>query len=172
MRRVRIYTDGGCEGNPGPGGWAAVLECNGHRKELSGGEAATTNNRMELQAALEALCALKEPCAVELFTDSEYLRQGITEWLPAWKARGWRTAEKKPVKNEDLWRPLDEAARRHRLTWHWVRSHTGHPGNERCDRLAAAAIERLRQTHTADELRAALAAFQQRDANSAQGVLL
>lgn len=172
MKTVQIYTDGGCEGNPGPGGWAAVLEGNGHRKELSGAAPATTNNRMELQAAIEALRALKEPCVVELFTDSEYVRQGITAWLPAWKVRGWRTTDKKPVKNADLWRALDEAARRHRITWHWVRGHTGHPQNELCDRLAAAAVRRLRQTHTTNQLRAALAAFQQPATNSAQGVLL
>jgi ribonuclease HI len=172
MNQVRIHTDGGCEGNPGPGGWAAVLECNGHRKELSGGAPATTNNRMELQAALEALRALKAPCTVELFTDSEYVRQGITEWLPAWKARGWRTVNKQPVKNEDLWRALDEAARRHQIRWRWIKGHNGHPENEQCDRLAAAAIRRVRQSHTAADLRAALAVFREGRADSTQGVLL
>lgn len=166
-----IHIDGRCEGNPGPDGWAAVLEYDGHRKELSGGELATTNNRMELQAAIEALRALKEPCLVEMFTDSEYVRQGITEWLPVWKARGWRTADKKPVKNEDLWPALDEIARRHCVTWRWVRGHAGHPANEHCDRLAAAAIDRIRRSHTAEQLRAALAVFQQLDDDSSQGVV-
>ncbi len=171
-KTVRIYTDGGCEGNPGPGGWAAVLEYNGHRKELSGSQPATTNNRMELQAAIEALRALKEPCAVELFTDSEYVRNGITDWLPAWKKRGWRTAGKKPVKNKDLWQALDEATQRHKVTWHWVKGHNGHAQNERCDQLAAEAIRQVRKSHTADQLRAALNTFQQRDSSTSQESLL
>jgi len=172
MKQVTIHTDGACEGNPGPGGWAAVLECAGHRKELSGGAPATTNNRMELQAAITALQALKEPCAVELFTDSEYLRQGITEWLPGWKARGWRTADKKPVKNADLWRALDEAARRHRVQWRWVKGHNGHADNERYDWLAKEAIRKIRRDCTPNQLDAHLAAFQQRNANITQGELL
>jgi ribonuclease HI len=172
MKRVTIHTDGACESNPGPGGWAAMLECAGRRKELSGGEPATTNNRMELQAAIAALQALKEPCAVELFTDSEYLRQGITEWLPGWKARGWRTADKKPVKNADLWRALDEAGRRHRVQWRWVKGHNGHADNERCDQLARAAIRQVRQSHTPSQLAEQLAEFQQRDRPPPQPRLL
>jgi ribonuclease HI len=127
---------------------------------------------MELQAAIAALQALKEPCAVELFTDSEYLRQGITEWLPGWKARGWRTSDKKPVKNADLWRTLDEATRRHRLQWRWVKGHNGHTDNERCDQLAKAAIRQVRRACTPDQLDTHLAAFQQRNANITQGELL
>ncbi len=137
---VEIHTDGACRGNPGPGGWAALLRWRGHEKELSGGEPCTTNNRMELTAAIAALEALKRPMRVRLVTDSEYLRQGITRWLPAWQARGWRTADKKPVANLDLWQRLLEAARRHRIEWHWTRGHAGDPDNERVDRLARAAI--------------------------------
>ena len=133
---VEIHTDGACSGNPGPGGWGAVLSWRGHTKEISGFEPATTNNRMELTAAIEALESLKRPMAVRMFTDSNYLRQGITNWLPAWRVRGWRTADNKPVKNEDLWRELDRAASRHEIEWHWVKGHAGHPENERADRLA------------------------------------
>jgi len=138
--RVTIYTDGACSGNPGPGGWAALLIYNGREKELSGGEPVTTNNRMELTAAIRALEALTRPCTVDLFTDSQYVRQGITEWLRGWKARGWRTADKKPVKNEDLWRRLDEARARHEVVWHWVRGHADDPLNHRVDALAVAAM--------------------------------
>jgi ribonuclease HI len=138
--RVTIYTDGACSGNPGPGGWAALLIYNGREKELSGGEAATTNNRMELTAAIRALEALTRPCTVDLFTDSQYVRHGIMEWLRNWKARGWRTADKKPVKNEDLWRRLDEARTRHEVVWHWVRGHADDPLNHRVDALAVAAM--------------------------------
>jgi ribonuclease HI len=137
---VEIFTDGACSGNPGPGGWAAILRYGDVEKELSGGEPATTNNRMEMTAAVEALSALKRPCRVRLFTDSQYLRDGIMRWLPQWKARGWRTADKKPVKNVDLWERLDLAAARHRIEWVWVRGHAGHPENERADVLARAAI--------------------------------
>ena len=158
-KKVTIHTDGACEGNPGPGGWAAVLEHGGRTKEIAGGVAATTNNRMELQAAIAALNALKEPCEVELFTDSEYLRDGVTEWLSVWKARGWRTADKKPVKNEDLWRQLDEAAARHRIQWHWLKGHAGHPLNERCDWRARAEIEALRKRSTPAQLAACLEEF-------------
>ena len=133
---VVIYTDGACSGNPGPGGWGALLMASGRERELCGGEAATTNNRMELTAAIEALEALKRPCRVELHTDSRYLRDGISQWLAQWKARGWRTASKSAVKNEDLWRRLDAAAARHRIDWRWVRGHAGHPLNERADALA------------------------------------
>ena len=134
--RVEIWTDGACAGNPGPGGWGAVLRYGGHEKALKGGEALTTNNRMELTAAIEALEALKRPCAVSLHTDSQYLRGGITGWLGGWKRNGWRTLDRKPVKNEDLWRRLDAAAARHAIEWRWVRGHAGNPLNERADRLA------------------------------------
>ena len=133
---VTIYTDGACSGNPGPGGWGAVLIFGETERDICGGEAATTNNRMELMAAIQALEALKRPCRVELHTDSQYVRTGITEWLAGWKARGWRTAAKAPVKNEDLWRRLDEARSRHEVQWRWVRGHNGHPLNERADALA------------------------------------
>ena len=133
---VLIYTDGACRGNPGPGGWGAVLIAGGKEKDICGGELSTTNNRMELMAAIEALRALKRPCKVELHTDSQYLRTGITEWLAGWKARGWRTAAKTPVKNEDLWRALDEARLRHEVDWRWVKGHAGHELNERADALA------------------------------------
>jgi ribonuclease HI len=139
---VVIHTDGACSGNPGPGGWGAVLEARGQVRELSGGEALTTNNRMELMAAIAALEALTRPCEVDLHTDSTYVRDGVTKWIHAWKRRGWRTADNKPVKNEDLWRALEAAAERHRVRWHWVRGHAGNDGNERADRLARAAITR------------------------------
>ena len=134
--RVTIYTDGACSGNPGPGGWAALLIYDGREKELSGGESLTTNNRMELTAAIMALEGLTRPCRVDLFTDSQYVRHGITEWLRNWKARGWRTADKKPVKNAELWQELLAAARPHRVDWRWVKGHAGHAENERADRLA------------------------------------
>ncbi len=140
---VEIWTDGACSGNPGPGGWAALLRYGDHERTLSGAEPRTTNNRMELLAAIRALEALRRPCRVRLVTDSEYLKKGVTEWLPRWKARGWRTSERKPVKNADLWRRLDELARRHDIEWEWVRGHAGHPENERVDRLARAALKRL-----------------------------
>jgi ribonuclease HI len=140
---VEIYTDGACRGNPGPGGWAAVLSADGHEKQISGAALQTTNNRMELQAVIEALQALKRPLAVRLYTDSQYVRRGILEWLPQWKARGWKTADRKPVKNQDLWQQLETAAARHRIEWHWVPGHAGIPGNERCDVLANAAIDGL-----------------------------
>jgi ribonuclease HI len=133
---VTIFTDGACRGNPGPGGWGAILIFGDHEREIWGGEAATTNNRMELTAAIEALTALKRPCRVELHTDSQYVRNGISQWLPLWKARGWRTMSKGAVKNEDLWRRLDEAASRHQVDWRWVKGHAGHPLNERADALA------------------------------------
>jgi ribonuclease HI len=133
---VEIYSDGACRGNPGPGGWGALLRANGLEKELYGGDADTTNNRMELTAAIRALEALKRPSQVRLYTDSIYVMKGITTWIRDWKRRGWRTADKKPVKNEDLWRQLDEVAARHRIEWHWVKGHAGHPENERADELA------------------------------------
>lgn len=135
-RRVAIWTDGACSGNPGPGGWGAVLTWNGHERELSGGEADTTNNRMELTAAIAALEALRRPAAVDLYTDSQYLRGGITGWLRGWKRNGWRTADRKPVKNADLWQRLEAAAGRHDITWHWVKGHAGTAENERADELA------------------------------------
>lgn len=141
MKKVTIYTDGACSGNPGPGGWGAVLEYNGTHKELSGHSEETTNNRMELQAAIEALKVLKEPCQVELYTDSTYVRDGITQWLEGWKKKGWKTASKKPVKNKEYWLALEEAMARHEVTWHWVKGHNGHPGNERADSLATSAIK-------------------------------
>jgi ribonuclease HI len=137
---VDIYTDGACSGNPGPGGWGAVLRWGGHTRELSGFDPAATNNRMELMAAISALDALKRPMNVRVFTDSDYLRQGITTWLPAWKKRGWRTADRQPVKNQDLWLRLEQALAGHRVDWHWVRGHSGDPDNERADQLARAAI--------------------------------
>jgi ribonuclease HI len=139
---VEIHTDGACSGNPGPGGWAAVLRWRGHERELVGGEPSTTNNRMELLAAIVALESLKRPMRVRLHTDSDYLRSGITRWLPAWKARGWRTADRKPVKNRELWERLEAATARHRVEWAWIRGHAGDPLNERADRLARAAIAR------------------------------
>ncbi len=137
---VDIYTDGACSGNPGPGGWAAVLRWRGRTRELSGSDPMTTNNRMELMAAISALEALKRPMAVRLFTDSDYLRQGITAWLPTWKGRGWRTADRQPVKNQDLWQRLEQALARHQVDWLWVRGHSGDPDNERADQLARAAL--------------------------------
>ncbi len=142
---MEIFTDGACSGNPGLGGWGAILRHGPHEKELSGAEAETTNNRMELMAAIAALRALKEPVIVDLYTDSEYLKRGITEWLARWKARGWKTAARKPVKNADLWRQLEEAMAPHEVRWHWVRGHAGHEMNERADALARAAIARLRR---------------------------
>lgn len=141
---VEIYTDGACKGNPGIGGWGVLLRNRGRERELHGGEAHTTNNRMELMAAITALETLTRPCTVRLHTDSRYVLQGITEWLPGWKQRGWKTAGKQPVKNDDLWRRLDEASSRHQVEWVWVKGHSGHDGNERADMLANRGIEALR----------------------------
>jgi ribonuclease HI len=140
---IEIYTDGACRGNPGPGGWAALLQRGVREKEISGAEAHTTNNRMELTAVIRALEALKRPVRASVYTDSQYVRRGIREWLPQWKARGWRTAGRKPVKNQDLWQRLDQLAAGHEIEWHWVPGHAGVPGNERVDRLANAAIDTL-----------------------------
>jgi ribonuclease HI len=140
---VTIYTDGACRGNPGPGGWGAVLQSGPHAKEIKGAEAQTTNNRMELSAAIHALAALKRPCTVALYTDSQYVRKGILEWMPQWKLRDWRTADRKPVKNVDLWQALDAQVARHKIEWHWVKGHAGVPGNERADQLANEAIDEL-----------------------------
>jgi ribonuclease HI len=139
-KKVTIYTDGACSGNPGPGGWGALLIYGGKEKELSGGEAHTTNNRMELMAAIRALEALKSPCGIDLYTDSTYVRHGIMEWIHGWKKNGWRTADKKPVKNADLWQALEAAAARHTVTWHWVKGHSGDAHNDRVDALAVKAI--------------------------------
>ena len=136
MKQVDIYTDGACKGNPGRGGWGALLRCQGQTRELCGGETQTTNNRMELRAAIEALAALKEPCQVALTTDSTYVRDGITQWMAKWQRNGWRTAAGKPVKNQDLWGALAQQVDRHTVDWHWVKGHSGHPDNERADQLA------------------------------------
>lgn len=159
MKKVVIHSDGGCHGNPGPGGWAATLSYGPHNRELSGGEPATTNNRMELCGAIEALKALKEPCEVEFFTDSEYVKHGVTTWLATWKSNGWRTKSKKPVKNEDLWRALDIAASRHKVQWNWLKAHSGHDKNERCDLLANEAISNIKKTFSSDQLKVALTQF-------------
>src|SRR5262245_16895683 len=144
QHHVVIHTDGACSGNPGPGGWGAILQWGDHTREMKGGEPHTTNNRMELMAAISALEALKQPCAVDLHTDSQYLRHGITDWIKGWKRNGWKTADKKPVKNVDLWQRLEAALARHRVNWHWVRGHAGHDLNERADELAREAIADLR----------------------------
>lgn len=143
MQKITIYTDGGCRGNPGPGGWGAVLEWGDHRKELKGHARETTNNRMELTAAIEALSAIKRSLPVDLYTDSVYLRDGINRWLANWKRNNWRTANRKPVKNQDLWQALDELNANHEVVWHWVKGHAGHPGNERADALANEAMDEL-----------------------------
>jgi ribonuclease HI len=143
VTQVELYTDGACRGNPGPGGWAALLVAGAERKELSGAEPETTNNRMELMAAISGLSALKRRCSVKLYTDSKYVLQGLTEWLPQWKARGWRTAAREPVKNKDLWEKLELAAAAQDIEWHWVKGHSGHEGNEFVDALANQAIDRL-----------------------------
>jgi ribonuclease HI len=141
---VEIFTDGACSGNPGPGGWGAILRFGQREREMSGGDPATTNNKMELTAAIMALEALKRPCRVRLFTDSNYLREGVTKWIHGWKRNGWRTSDKKPVKNVDLWQRLDAARLPHHIDWIWVKGHSGHRENERADRLARAAIEKMR----------------------------
>jgi ribonuclease HI len=144
MKQVELFTDGACKGNPGPGGWGAILRTGAHEKELSGAERATTNNRMELTAAIRGLAALKEPCAVELYTDSRYVIDGITKWIFGWQKNGWVNAAKKPVANAELWRALIDAARPHKVTWHWVRGHSGHAENERADKLASDAANTVR----------------------------
>jgi ribonuclease HI len=140
---VRIYADGACRGNPGPGGWGAILMAGGKEKELFGGVSQTTNNRMELTAVVRALEALEHTSTVEVYTDSQYVQKGISEWLPDWKRRGWRTADKKPVKNVDLWQELERVAGKHRVTWHWVKGHAGHPENERADELANRGVDEM-----------------------------
>ena len=141
--RVRIYTDGACKGNPGPGGWGALLQFDGRERELCGGEPHTTNNRMELTAVIRALQALKRSCEIDLYTDSQYVQKGISEWIVSWKRRGWKTADRKPVKNVDLWLELDSLVAGHRVHWHWVKGHAGHAENERADQLANKGIESL-----------------------------
>jgi len=145
MTEVVIHTDGACKGNPGPGGWGAVLQAGGHEKEMWGGEKLTTNNRMELTAVIEALASLRRRCSIDLYTDSEYVRNGITSWIHGWKARGWRTADRKPVKNVELWQKLESLAAGHDVRWHWVRGHAGHPGNERADQLANRGVDEALQ---------------------------
>ena len=144
MKQVRAFTDGACSGNPGPGGWGAVLQFGDHERELHGGARDTTNNRMELTAAIEALKALNEPCRISLTTDSTYVKDGITQWLTTWKRNGWKTAAKKPVKNQDLWQALDHESARHEIDWCWVKGHSGHPENERADRLANLGMDSVR----------------------------
>ena len=144
LPQVEIFTDGACKGNPGPGGWGAILRSKGKERELSGGETPTTNNRMELMAAIEALKALKKPCRVQLYTDSNYVRDGITKWIHGWRRNGWKTSDKKPVKNAELWQALMDATEPHRIDWHWVKGHAGHPENERADALACAEAEKRR----------------------------
>jgi len=159
LPKVIIHTDGGCQGNPGIGGWAAVLEAGGKRKEVSGGSPATTNNRMELSAALEALKVLTKPCEVEMHTDSQYVRNGITQWLLGWKKNGWKTAAKQPVKNADLWRALDAASAPHSITWKWVKGHAGVVDNERCDVLAGEAMAAIKRQYTREQIAEALRVF-------------
>lgn len=142
-KKVELFTDGACSGNPGPGGWGALLRYGEHERELNGGAPETTNNRMELQAVIEGLKALKRPCVVEIYTDSQYVQKGMTEWLRGWKAKGWKTAARKPVKNADLWQELDAQVQKHKVTWHWVKGHAGHPENERADQLAREGIKTL-----------------------------
>jgi ribonuclease HI len=157
--KVVVHTDGGCWGNPGVGAWAAVLRSGKHVKEISGGEIATTNNRMELMAAIEALRALTKGCRVELHTDSQYVRNGITQWMKGWKRNGWRTSDKKPVKNVELWQALDEACAPHEVEWKWVKGHAGVEDNERCDALANQKMGEIKESHSAAALAAALEAF-------------
>ena len=145
QRIIEIFTDGACRGNPGPGGWGALLRCGDKIRELHGGELETTNNRMELTAAIKALLVLKRPCQIEFTTDSEYVRKGVTEWMPVWKQKDWKNSAKKPVKNKDLWQRLDKAVSRHDIVWHWVKGHSGHPENERADTLANKGIDEVLQ---------------------------
>ena len=168
FKKVIIHSDGACHGNPGPGGWAAVISTGADTRELAGGVPATTNNRMDLQAAIEALASLTEPCEVEFHTDSTYVKNGITSWLSKWKRNGWRTVAKQPVKNEDLWRLLDVHAAKHQVRWHWVKGHAGHPVNERCDELANEQIHLLRKNHTPDRLNEQLKEFKAQEARYVQ----
>lgn len=171
-KKVTVYTDGGCTGNPGPGGWAAVLMYGERRKEISGGSPATTNNRMELQAAIEALAALKQPCEVTLYSDSEYLRNGITVWIKGWKRVGWKSKQKKGIKNVDLWRRLDDLASGHRVEWKWLKGHAGHEHNERCDVLVSEQRAVVQQKHTPAQLRESLTRFRHEQAAASDGAVL
>src|SRR6266498_3864674 len=159
MKKVTLYSDGACEGNPGPGGWAAILTYGAHERDITGGVPATTNNRMELTAAVEGIKALKEPCEVEFFTDSQYVQTGVSEWLKDWKLRGWKTKDKKPVKNEDLWRQLEAEASKHEITWRWLKGHAGDEMNERCDLLARNEILKIRQKFNPEQLKTLLEDF-------------
>jgi ribonuclease HI len=159
MKTVTLYSDGACEGNPGPGGWAAVLTYQDHIKEITGGSPATTNNRMELQAAVEGLRALKEPCEIDFFTDSKYVQSGISEWLKDWKSRRWKTKDKKTVKNEDLWKKLDVESSKHKINWRWLKGHAGDQMNERCDLLARTETLKIKQQFNPDQLKALLEEF-------------
>ncbi len=159
MKKVVLYSDGACEGNPGPGGWAVVLTYGQHQREIAGGVPATTNNRMELKAAVEGLKALNARCEVEFFTDSQYVQNGISEWIRGWKVRGWKTKDKKAVKNEDLWRELDAESAKHLVTWRWLKGHAGHEMNERCDLLAKKEILKIRQSYSPEKLKSSLGEF-------------
>lgn len=170
MKKVTIYTDGACQGNPGPGGWGVVLSYGQARRELAGFCPATTNNQMELTAAIEGLRALKEACEIDLYTDSKYVQLGMSEWLAGWKAKGWRRG-KKPVKNVELWQALDAEASRHTVRWRWVKGHASNPGNERCDQLATEAIEKLRAELGEPALRKALKEFNSRHGDDGEGLL-
>ncbi len=167
LPKVTIYTDGACEGNPGPGGWGAVMICGKTRKEISGGEPATTNNRMELSAALQALRRLRVSCEIVLWTDSMYLKDGITKWVKGWKTRGWRTSTKEPVKNVALWQALDAESAKHQITWQWVKGHAGHAENERCDVLAVAAGAKMREKYSPAQLKQLLHAFKESTSSAA-----
>lgn len=172
MKSIVIYTDGACEGNPGPGGWAAVLKYGEHVKEVSGGDPATTNNRMEIQAAISALAILTQACEITLHTDSEYLKKGITEWVRGWKARGWVTMDKKPVKNQDLWRQLDKLSTHHRISWKWVKGHAGHADNEKCDELAKNEISKLRKKFTRAQISEMVSEYKKTGTQTLPGLLV
>jgi ribonuclease HI len=172
LQKVVIHSDGGCQGNPGPGGWAAVLSWGKHTREVSGGSPATTNNRMELMGAIEGLNALNRPCEVEFHTDSQYVKNGVTAWMHGWKRNGWKTKSKEPVKNADLWKQLDEAVSRHKVSWHWVKGHAGHAENERCDQLATKAIDDIRKRYTKAQLQACLQEFKESEAPAVEKDLL
>ncbi len=171
MNSVIIYTDGGCEGNPGPGGWGAVVRCGESVSEISGGDIATTNNRMELMAAIESLASLRERSEVSLFTDSQYVKNGITQWISGWKRKGWITSTKEPVKNVDLWKRLDAVVAQHRVTWKWVKGHAGNADNERCDGLAGREIAKIKQQHSKATRQAALDAFKKPEAGDQQATV-
>lgn len=149
VAEVELFTDGACKGNPGPGGWGVLMRYGAHEKRLCGGEPATTNNRMELTAVIEGLNALNRPAAIHVYSDSQYVQKGVSEWMPNWKRRNWRTASGQPVKNQDLWQALDAVTRRHQISWHWVKGHAGHPENEEADRLANLGVERILGKETA-----------------------